>query len=313
MPTYVPPKNAAEFIFYVSLVSQADPKLFQVNPTLAAGDVKVSIDGGAEANLATLPAVTPAGSRRVKVTVSAAEMTGDNIQVTFVDAAGAQWCDLTANIQTSARQIDDLAFPFVSGRSLAVDVNKRIDVGTWLGVAPAALTASGYVQSVVLRWLTDNAAGTPAALTANGFLQSMLLRWLTDNAAGTPGALIANRVDSTVGAMQANTLTASAIAAAAITAAKYDVDAIDAVALAASAVTEIVNGIFAKVMTELAAVPAATPTFEQSVMLQYMAIRNRRITDSGAGTDTIETSAGAIIMTANITFVAGVFTKAKYA
>lgn len=288
MPTYVPPKINTEFIFYVSLTSQADGKLFQINPTLAAGDVKVSIDGGAEANPATLPAVTPAGSRRVKVALSAAEMNGDNIQVTFSDAAGAQWCDLTVNIQTSTRHIDNLAFPVVSGRGITVDANNRIDLGTWLGVAPAALTASGYVQS-------------------------MLLRWITDNAAGTPSALIANRVDSSVGAMQANTLTAAAIAAAALTATKFDAGAIDAAALATTAVDEIVAAIFAKVMAEIVADPGATPTFEQSVMLQYMGIRNRRITDSGAGTDTIANSAGGVIMTASITFVAGVFTKNKYA
>jgi hypothetical protein len=108
MPSFVTPKKNTAYTFYLSLTSQSNQKIFQVNPTLAAGDVKVSIDGGAEANLATLPVVTPAGSRRVKVDLSAAEMNGDNIQVTFSDAAGAEWCDVTVNIQTTARQIDDL-------------------------------------------------------------------------------------------------------------------------------------------------------------------------------------------------------------
>ncbi len=39
------------------------------------------------------------------------EMAGDNIQVQFVDAAGAEWCDLVVNIQTTLRQVDDLAYP----------------------------------------------------------------------------------------------------------------------------------------------------------------------------------------------------------
>lgn len=109
MPSYVTPKRATEYIFYISLVSQANTKIFQANPTIAAGDFKVSIDGGAEANLATLPVVTPAGSKRVKVTVSIAETTSDNTTITCSDASGAEWCDLTINIQTSVRQIDDLA------------------------------------------------------------------------------------------------------------------------------------------------------------------------------------------------------------
>jgi hypothetical protein len=111
MSSQVTPKNGAAFSFYVALTSQADTKLFQVAPTLAGGDVKVSIDGGSFNDLAVLPVVTPAAGRAVLVALSAAEMTGDNIQVQFVDAAGAQWCDLLVNIQTTVRQIDDLAYP----------------------------------------------------------------------------------------------------------------------------------------------------------------------------------------------------------
>ena len=108
MPSYVTPVKNAEFVFYTSLVAVADANTFQTNPTLAAGDVKVSTDGGAESNLDTLPVVTPASSKRVKVTVSAAEMNGDNITITFSDAAGAEWSDQTINIQSTARQLDSL-------------------------------------------------------------------------------------------------------------------------------------------------------------------------------------------------------------
>ena len=109
MPSFVPPKRATEFIFYASLVSQADTKLFQNNPTLAAGDFLVSTDGSATTNLDTLPVVTPASSDLIKITVSVAEMTGDNVAIIASDAAGAQWCDQSWNIQTAVRQIDDLA------------------------------------------------------------------------------------------------------------------------------------------------------------------------------------------------------------
>jgi hypothetical protein len=120
MTTYFPPKKGAAFVMYVPLISQANTKVMQSNPTLAAGDVKVSVDGGALANLTTLPAVTPAASKLVKVDLSSAEMNGDNITIIFSDAAGAEWCDLVINLQTTARQIDDLAYPTVSGRSLDV-------------------------------------------------------------------------------------------------------------------------------------------------------------------------------------------------
>lgn len=111
MPSYIFPKKNTEFVFYIGLVSQSDTKVFQSNPTLASGDFKVSIDGGALANLSTLPDVDPNSSKLVKVTLSSSEMNGDNIQFIGSDAAGGEWCDIIVNIQTSARQVDDLAYP----------------------------------------------------------------------------------------------------------------------------------------------------------------------------------------------------------
>lgn len=109
MASYVTPKKNAAFVFYASLEDQANAGLFKASPTLAAGDFKVSIDGGALTNLTDLPTVTPSGGRMVKVTLTASEMNGDNITVVASDASGAEWYDLLVNIQTSAQQVDDLA------------------------------------------------------------------------------------------------------------------------------------------------------------------------------------------------------------
>jgi hypothetical protein len=108
MTTYVPAKKNTEYIFYISLVSQSTGQ-FQSSATLAAGDFKVSKDGGALANLTTLPAVTPAASKAVKVTLSSTEMNADNVVVIGSDAAGAEWDDVFINIQTSVNQLDDLS------------------------------------------------------------------------------------------------------------------------------------------------------------------------------------------------------------
>ena len=108
MATMVPAQKNVEYIFYTGLVSQADTKLLQNNPTLAAGDVLVSTDGGATSNLDTLPAVTPASSDMVKVTVSATEMNGDNTIIVFSDAAGSEWCDKLICIQTAAQSLDTM-------------------------------------------------------------------------------------------------------------------------------------------------------------------------------------------------------------
>lgn len=54
----------------------------------------------------------------------------------------------------------------VDGTTIDVNLTK------WLGVEPAALTATGkFVQAILMRHLTDDAAGTPLALTAARLVQ----------------------------------------------------------------------------------------------------------------------------------------------
>lgn len=106
---YNPPTRGLEYVCYVRLISQADTKLFQVNPTLAAGDVKICKDDGAPANLATLPVVDADHTTRVKVTVSATEMQAKNISLLFTDVAGAEWCDACLEIQTNASILGGIA------------------------------------------------------------------------------------------------------------------------------------------------------------------------------------------------------------
>lgn len=130
MPTYHTPKRATAYKFYVGLTDQANTKLLKANPTLAAGDVKVSKDGGAFANLTTLPSANPASGAAIMVDLSGTEMTADNVVVQFIDAAGAEWCDQLINIQTTARQLDDLAYPATTGRSLLVDTAGAVPITT---------------------------------------------------------------------------------------------------------------------------------------------------------------------------------------
>lgn len=108
MTSYVTPKKNTEYIFYISVVSQANTLIFQANPTIASGDFKVAVDDAAPANLTTLPVVDADFTKRIKVTLSALEMNGDNITFIGSDAAGSEWCDITINIQTTATQIDNL-------------------------------------------------------------------------------------------------------------------------------------------------------------------------------------------------------------
>lgn len=119
MAEYILPEKNVEYIFYTALTTAGSTAL-KAAPTIAAGDFKVSTDGGAFANLTTLPTVTPAAGVMVKITLSASEMNGDNVVVQCIDAAGAEWEDQVIPIHTATRPLEDLAFPTVAGRSLDV-------------------------------------------------------------------------------------------------------------------------------------------------------------------------------------------------
>lgn len=101
------PIKATAFTFYTALTPAGGGDTFQANPTLAAGDVKVSIDDAALTNITTLPVVTPASSKVVKVTLDATEMNADDIVVVFSDAAGAEWQDKVIHVKaTTASPVD---------------------------------------------------------------------------------------------------------------------------------------------------------------------------------------------------------------
>ncbi|KQU77708.1 hypothetical protein ASD12_18075 [Mesorhizobium sp. Root102] len=162
MSSYLPivKNGAAGAIFYVSLAPRTANGQWQSNPTFAAGDVKISLDGGALANLNTLPVVTPASSKLVKVTLSQAETNSDNITIIFSDAAGAEWCDLTINLQTAAKQFDDLATQ-ASVDAVQSDTN---DIQTRV---PAALV-SGRIDASVGAMANDVLTNAAIAADAIG-------------------------------------------------------------------------------------------------------------------------------------------------
>ena len=155
MATSFKPIKARAYTFNVGLVDAAAVTKLKASPTLAAGDFKISIDGGAFANLATLPTVTPAGGVGVKISLSAAEMTGDNIVIACIDAAGAEWCDQM--IELCTQDLSFAAFHFVmrdtSGNPATgktVTATRVIDTGTFSSGTIGAVTeiANGLYRVV---------------------------------------------------------------------------------------------------------------------------------------------------------------------
>lgn len=100
---YNPPKKNEDFQFGVGLDDMASPGSLRANPTLAAGDVKVSKDGGAFANLGTLPTVAPASGTQVLVVLTNTEMNADVVTIVFIDQTSPkEWADKLISIITTA-------------------------------------------------------------------------------------------------------------------------------------------------------------------------------------------------------------------
>jgi hypothetical protein len=214
MTSYVPViKNGASgAILYVSLAPRTASGQWQSNPTLAAGDVKVSLDGGALANLATLPAVTPAASKLVKITLSQAETNADNIAIIFSDAAGAEWCDLTVNLQTVAKQFDDLATQAALDAvdtvadaikaktdNLPADPADASDIaGRFTTLDTNLATVAGYLDTEIgaIKAKTDNLPADPADAS------DIAGRFTTLD---TNLATVAGYLDTEIGAIKAKT------------------------------------------------------------------------------------------------------------
>lgn len=112
---------------------------WKTTPTIAAGDFKVSKDGGALANLTTLPSESPAGSGIVAVALSATEMTADRVTVKAHDAAGAEWDDNGVTIVTDGQWLVDT-------KSLHQSLNLMI--GMLAGVASGTNTNAPVYQNL---------------------------------------------------------------------------------------------------------------------------------------------------------------------
>ena len=115
------------------LTSQADTKLFITNPLIQAGDFKIwNPNTSLWDSLATLPTALSALGTAVLISWNAAEAAYEPFVIVWQDAAGAQWCSGGLYGRMTARSIDDLAYPTVSGRSLDISAagGAEVDVSS---------------------------------------------------------------------------------------------------------------------------------------------------------------------------------------
>ena len=281
--------NVAATIDGVPLVKRGSID-FKANPTLAAGDVKISKDGGAFANLTTLPAVTPASGEFVEIALSATEMQAARIAIKFIDqTAPKEWEDQAVLIETyghasAAHEFDlDTASVAQTGDSFA-----RI------GATGSGLTTLASQASLDT---LDNFVDTEvAAILAAVDTEIAALQADTDDIqARLPAALVGGRIDASVGAMATDVVTASSIAANAIGASEIAADAIAEIqgGLATSAALALAQGDVDDIQARL---PAALVAGKMdSTVADIQAAAHAKLFSQNSGSTYAAAVAGSIV------------------
>lgn len=255
--------------------------------TPAAGDVKISKDGGAAANVTNLPTAIAMGNTAIwDFSLTATEMQAAVIVVTVADAATKAVEDQAFIIETygnaSAQHEFDLDTPTVVASSVSALAN---DVITAASIATDAIGSAELAASAVTEIQTGLA--TAAALsTVDGKL---------------PAALVGGRIDASVGAMASDVITAAAVAT----------DALGALELAAGAATEIATAVWAQTMAELSGVPAPTDSVLAGLEWLVALSRNKR-TQSATSETLFKDNGATTLATSAKSDAAGVFTRGKY-
>ena len=231
----------------IELGSVANAGKFQVNPTLDAADFRISINGGAFAALTNTPTVTPAGGAQVQVIFAAAETT----------SAGVGGRIHLRCSDSSGAEWQDLAIEL---EVFATAEDTLVATVTNLTNAPTAGDLTATMKTSVT---TAATAATPTAAAVTGNVGG--------NVAGSVASVTAGVT----------------LADNAITAAKIATDAIDADAIAASAVTEIQSGL-ATLAGLFGYTLESSKTFAQA-MLDIWATRVGDASSNSAATPTLVT------------------------
>lgn len=305
-------------------------------------DVEFSIDGGVFADVAGVE--VDEGEGNYSCPISAAEMNGDIIAlICKTSTGGAKTAAQT--IYTSTRQVDDLAFPSVSGRSFVVETDGMIhaDVKEWLGTAPLALIAQRVDANAQV-------VGDKTGYTLTSADRALIINEVWDELISEARAALSygQRLKDAVGL---DTLTAARVAnldnpdvltssravagdAMALTVAainliwdeltsegrtggsfgqlfKDNVDAlISSRATPAQVNTEVSDVLKTDTIAELGVgIPAATPTFETAIMALYMLLRNKL--DVDASFKEVHNDAGVIVFKKALTDDATTYSEAE--
>lgn len=291
--------------------------------TPATGDVKVSIDGGAAANVGTLPVAIAMGNGAIwDFVFTTGEITGKKILITVADSATKAVEDQAIMIDTFGNASAEYPFDLSVASQVVASVTGAVGsvTGSVGSVTGAVGSVTGAVGSV-----TGNVGGSTASVVgAVGSVTGNVGGNVTGSVGSVVGAVgsvtgavasvtgnVGGNVTGSTGSVASGGITTASFAAGAINAAAIATDAIGAAELAADAATEIATAVWAITMTELAAVPGVTDTVLKALEWVFLAHRNK-ITQTATTTLLRNNADNATIGTSTVSDDGTTFTRSVF-
>ena len=282
--------------------------------TPVAGDVKISKDDGNVANIATLPvAVGGAGSALWKFSFSAGEMTASRVVIQVVDAATKAVEDQAIVLETYGNASAQHAFD-LNLATQPVNMTQIDGLVTNGNNATLNLKQLNIINSAGTALIARSTGGGGIGIDADGDGSSSGI----DATGGATGAGICVRGGVTSGdGINSSAQTEGDGIQATGAGAGQDVNgnlAGSIGSLGATAKTdvnaEVLDVMNTDTISELAqAVPSATPTHREALMLLYMALRNKL--DTTNSTMEIHNDAGTVITKSALSDDGSTFTRAE--
>lgn len=152
------PKKNVAFTFNLALVDSSNRPQFITNPSIDIGNFRVSTDGAALTNLATLPVVE---NGTVKIDLSASEMNGDRVLIVGHRPDG-EWDDVNVTIHPTTVTVDDLTRAATPTNLISIDASGRVtsNVEQIAGNTTAATLLSSSARTIITGVVDSSPAPT---------------------------------------------------------------------------------------------------------------------------------------------------------
>jgi hypothetical protein len=236
------------------------PNLTWTIDEIQAGLATAAAQTTAQSDLDDIQSRLPAALVAGRMDASVGAMQADTVTSAALEASAVT--EIQSGLATSAAQttaqsdLDD-----IQSRLPAALVAGRMDAS--VGVMQADTVTSAALAASAVTEIQSGLATSAAQTTAQSELDDIQSR--------LPAALVAGRMDASVGAMQADTVTSAALAASAVTEIQAGLSTLTDVQVKA----QIIEALSVDILAEISTIPGASSTLTDRIGLLFALARNK--------------------------------------